>query len=112
MNYKFQSFIALILLLLLAPFLLLVFILATFDTQEFGLFTQKRIGRNAHQFTIYKFKTMKSRSFQCGRRHIVIPECHFVVSSCVHVIMPSSCHVVALVCGRRHVVVEHVRNVP
>ena len=50
------SFFSIILCFL--PILVLI-MLATLSTKEFGLFTQKRVGRHANVFTMFKIRTMK-----------------------------------------------------
>ena len=39
---------------------LLVWIVATIDTGANGIFTQRRVGRNGRQFTIFKIRTMQA----------------------------------------------------
>ena len=41
------------------PILILI-LLVTISTHEFGLFSQKRVGQHAKLFTMYKIRTMKS----------------------------------------------------
>ncbi len=50
-----DTFIALLLLLGLSPFMLIIFFIT-------GFFTQQRLGMGGRPFTIYKFKTMKQPS--------------------------------------------------
>ena len=45
-------------LVLLAPFLLLLVLIARFDTGASGVFAQMRIGQHAKPFTLYKLRTM------------------------------------------------------
>lgn len=52
-------FLAALLLILATPIILLAIIIASFDTQSFGLFRQRRIGVNETPFYIYKIKTMR-----------------------------------------------------
>lgn len=55
---SFDVIFSLILLpILLLPICILV-ILATFETKQWGIFTQKRIGRYGQPFTIYKIRTL------------------------------------------------------
>ena len=50
------------------PIFILIFI-ATFSTNKFGIFSQKRVGQNAELFSIYKIRTMK---FQENHNFITI----------------------------------------
>ena len=54
------SFAAMIVLM---PFLLVLFTVASVDTGFPGIFRQKRIGREGKIFIIYKFKTYHSKTF-------------------------------------------------
>jgi lipopolysaccharide/colanic/teichoic acid biosynthesis glycosyltransferase len=53
----FDLFFATLGLLLTLPLLLVLYIIATIDTQQNGIFTQKRIGQFGIPFTIYKIRT-------------------------------------------------------
>ncbi|MGQ1943951.1 sugar transferase [Ornithobacterium rhinotracheale] len=55
----FDYVFAIILLIILAIPMLLIWIIASIDTQQNGIFTQKRVGQNAKLFTIYKFRSLK-----------------------------------------------------
>ncbi|WP_390882533.1 sugar transferase [Chryseobacterium paludis] len=50
--------------IILLPLLILLLLLASLDTGFPGIFTQKRIGRNAKLFTIYKFRTLSPKTFE------------------------------------------------
>jgi len=52
--------------LLIIPVLLLI-IIASFDTQQFGIFSQYRVGQHAKLFRIYKIRTLKGRNHQLGQ---------------------------------------------
>ena len=54
-----RKFIALLIVLLLAPVYLIVFFVILFDDGFPILFMQKRIGENNKEFNIFKFRTMK-----------------------------------------------------
>lgn len=47
------------LLVLVIPMLILL-IMASFDTKQLGLFTQVRVGQHGQRFTIYKIRTFRS----------------------------------------------------
>lgn len=50
------SFIGLV---VTSPIILVSFIVSSIETKSNGLFMQKRVGKNARLFTVYKIKTMK-----------------------------------------------------
>ena len=54
----FQRIIALIILIVLSPLFVLISILIRVNLKTFPIFSQKRIGLNGKEFTIYKFKTL------------------------------------------------------
>ena len=41
-----------------SPFILIAFIIVSFETKSFGFYAQKRVGLNGRIFTLYKLKTM------------------------------------------------------
>jgi len=49
-------------LLLFSLFIILLIILSTLDTKQFGLFSQKRVGYKSKLFSMYKIRTMKQVS--------------------------------------------------
>lgn len=55
----FDFVFALLLLPILLPIIIILIIIATIDTTQFGLFNQKRIGKEAKPFQIYKIRTMR-----------------------------------------------------
>lgn len=58
----FDLTVSFILVLLLGFFMLLICIIAGFDTQSNGVFSQRRVGQNAKIFHIYKFRTYHLKS--------------------------------------------------
>lgn len=58
----FDYFLAVILLPVLLPIIIILVIISTIDTQEFGLFSQERIGQFGRTFPIYKIRSMKGKS--------------------------------------------------
>lgn len=56
--------------LLLLPFLLLpifiLILLATIDTKQWGLFSQRRVGQHGRLFSIYKIRTLKNEPHVLG----------------------------------------------
>ena len=80
----FDFLVSLLLFPILLPVLLLLILIATFDTREFGLFTQIRIGKNAKPFSIYKIRTMKGRyesDVTTEKSHHITPIGRFLRSS-------------------------------
>ncbi len=56
-----MKIIAIIILLLISPLVLIISILIYLQSRTNVIFTQKRIGLNSKEFTIYKFKTMENQ---------------------------------------------------
>jgi lipopolysaccharide/colanic/teichoic acid biosynthesis glycosyltransferase len=63
----FDLFFSLIALLLISWLVILLWIVASWDTQSNGLFLQKRIGQFGRLFTIYKLKTMHPTTKKTSR---------------------------------------------
>ncbi|WP_333660642.1 sugar transferase [Chishuiella changwenlii] len=58
----FDYILALILLIFLVGLIVLLIVVCSFDTKQFGIFEQNRVGKNAKLFKIYKLRTMKGVS--------------------------------------------------
>lgn len=56
----FDAFFGVLCLLLLIPLFLILFVSLAIFLKEWPIFSQKRLGLNATEFTIYKFKTLRS----------------------------------------------------
>ncbi|WP_218841866.1 sugar transferase [Winogradskyella ursingii] len=71
----FDFFLSLLLLpILLVPISLLVLV-ATIDTRQWGVFSQKRVGQRAKLFRIYKLRTLRSEVHRLG--HLEKSATHF-----------------------------------
>ena len=58
----FDYILALILLIFLVGLIVLLIILSSIDTNQFGIFSQNRVGQNGKIFKMYKIRTMKGFS--------------------------------------------------
>lgn len=58
----FDYILALILLIFLVGLIVLLIVVCSFNTKQFGIFEQNRVGKNAKLFKIYKLRTMKGFS--------------------------------------------------
>lgn len=72
----FDLLAAILLLPFLAPLILILILIATIDTGQFGLFSQTRIGKHAKPFSIYKIRTMKGNqeSDITTKKHMKLPK--------------------------------------
>ena len=55
----FDFLVALTLIVISLPLQIIIFLGSVFSTRSNGIYKQKRIGMNNHEFIIYKFKSMK-----------------------------------------------------
>lgn len=62
LNRSLECVLSLLMLIALTPLLILLFIIATIDSHEFGMFCQQRIGKNAKKFTLYKLQTIHPKT--------------------------------------------------
>lgn len=58
----FDYTLALILLPFLLPVILILAFISSCDTGKFGIFSQKRVGRNGVPFSIYKIRSMRNNA--------------------------------------------------
>ncbi len=58
----FDYSLAFILLPLLLPVIIILVLISFIDTRKFGVFSQKRIGKNGVPFSIYKIRSMKENA--------------------------------------------------
>ena len=58
LNRSLEWVLSLLMLIALMPLLMLLFIIATIDSHEFGVFCQQRIGMHGKAFTLYKLQTI------------------------------------------------------
>jgi len=67
---SFDLLLAILLLpILIVPILILV-LLSTFDTKQFGLFAQIRVGQHGKLFRILKIRTLKKEPHHLGSLHL------------------------------------------
>ena len=66
-KHIFDFFFSLIGLLLCSPIIFILFLIACFDTQSFGIFTQVRVGQFGKLFKIFKIKTVYHESKEISR---------------------------------------------
>lgn len=62
LNRSFELVLSFLMLVTLAPLLIVLLLIATMDSGNFGLFSQKRIGKNAKPFTLYKLRTIHPKT--------------------------------------------------
>ncbi|TGE34874.1 sugar transferase [Desulfosporosinus fructosivorans] len=65
-----------ILLSILSPLLLIISIVIKVDSKGPALFSQRRIGRNNHEFVLYKFRTMRTETPDVATHLLRDPQSH------------------------------------
>lgn len=68
----FDVFLSAFLVVLLLPLLIIIFIIASIDTQSGGIFFQRRIGQKGRSFVIYKFKTIQEKSAKISKIGLIL----------------------------------------
>lgn len=66
-KFLFDRTISFIALLILMPFLVILILISSIETQSFGLFTQKRVGQYGRIFNIFKIKTIHPKNGHISR---------------------------------------------
>ncbi|MBA6364330.1 sugar transferase, partial [Colwellia sp. BRX8-8] len=54
----FDILLSFVLLIICSPLIMIALIVASIDTKSFGLFVQKRVGKDAVKIKVFKIKTM------------------------------------------------------
>jgi exopolysaccharide production protein ExoY len=70
----FDFIVSLTLILLLSPFLLIIYLIVSTMTKESGIFKQIRIGYYGNEFTIYKFRSMINKK-NCREYNNFLEDC-------------------------------------
>ena len=60
----FDYVLAILLFPVLVPILVILILISTIDTGQFGLFSQIRVGKNAALFPIFKIRSMKGAAYE------------------------------------------------
>lgn len=60
-KFLFDYIVAILILPVTLPLIIILVVIASIDTGEVGLFTQKRVGKDGKLFSIYKIRSMRGR---------------------------------------------------